>query len=68
MEKNYKTELKNYKTELKKYLIALPYAKGCKGFNHPTILISASNEDNARSIAMYMRPKSYIGDIKEVHY
>ena len=35
----------------KKYLIALPSFPGTKGFNCPTILVSAKNEIEARNIA-----------------
>lgn len=53
---------------MKKFLIALPSFRGSKGFCCPTILVSAINKDEAISLAMYLRPHSYIGDIKEVDY
>ena len=51
-----------------KYLIALPCSIGEKGFNHPTILVSAKNESDAISIARYLRPNANIGDVKRVNY
>lgn len=51
-----------------KYLIALPIFQGDKGFNHPTILVSAKNEKDARALVRHLRPFSNIGDIKQVNY
>jgi hypothetical protein len=53
---------------MNKYLIALPIFKGAKGFNHPTILVSAKNEQDAAALARHLRPHDNIGDIKEVNY
>ena len=53
---------------MKKYLVALPSFRGDKGFCCQTILVSAKDEDDARSLAMHLRPNRYIGDIKEVNY
>lgn len=53
---------------MKKYLIALPTFRGTKGFCCPTILVSANNEDDARDLAIHLRPNKNIGDIKQVHY
>lgn len=54
--------------EKKKYLIALSGMKGSKGFNHPTILVSATDENDAIDFVKHLKPKSIIGDIKEVDY
>lgn len=51
-----------------KYLIALPAFRGAKGFNHQTILVSGTDEDDARDIAKHLKPNSNIGDIKKVDY
>lgn len=51
-----------------KYLIALPCFPKSKGFNHPTILVSAKNESEAIAIARHLRPGDHIGDIKPVSY
>ena len=53
---------------MKKYLVALPSFRGSKGFCCQTVLVSAKDENEARSTAMYLRPNHYIGDIKEVDY
>ena len=53
---------------MKKYLIALPAFYGQKGFNCPTILVSAKDERDAVSIAIHLRPGANIGDIKTVDY
>ena len=61
----------NYKrifTEKNKYLVAKPTRSGTKGFNCPTILVSAKNEDDAKKIVRHLKPKSNIGDIKKVNY
>lgn len=58
--------MKNKSTN--KYLVALPCFQGQKGFNHPTILVSAKNERDALSLVRHLRPTSYIGDIKIVSY
>jgi len=50
---------------MKKYLIAL--RKGC-GWNCPTILVSAVDENDAISLALHLKPNSQIGQIKEVNY
>ena len=53
---------------MKKYLIALPSFRGQKGFNCPTILVSAKDENDAAALARYLRPGANIGDIKQVNY
>ena len=52
----------------KKYLIALPAFPKAKGFCHQTILVSAVDERDALSLAIHLKPKHNIGDIKEVFY
>jgi len=52
----------------KKYLVALPSFPNSKGFNHRTILVSATDKKDAASLARYLRPGENIGDIKEVNY
>jgi len=54
--------------EKKKFLIALPSFRGDKGFCHPTILVSAIDEDDAKALARHLRPRSIIGEVKEVSY
>ena len=59
---------RNHKPKFK-HLVALPCFKGSKGFNHQTILVSASNTRD--TIAAVRRIKGYgvnIGDIKKVNY
>lgn len=53
---------------MKKYLIALPAFRHSKGFNHPTILVRAKNETEARTIALHVSVSIFLGDIKEVFY
>jgi hypothetical protein len=53
---------------MKKYLVALPCFHGAKGFNHPTILVSAKNVIDAIALVRHLRPNDNIGDIKEVSY
>lgn len=55
-------------TRKDKYLIALPRFRGAKGFNHPTVLVSAKDERDAAALARHMRPNDNIGDIKRVNY
>jgi hypothetical protein len=55
-------------TPKKKYLVALPCFPKSKGFCHRTILVSAIDEIDAVSVAMRLKPKEHIGDIKEVNY
>lgn len=50
------------------YLIALPVFKGARGFNHPTILVSAKSREDAITQALNHHPKANIGDIKIVNY
>ncbi len=54
--------------QARKYLIALPIFRGDKGFNHPTILVSAKDERDAAALARHLRPHANIGDIKQVNY
>lgn len=51
-----------------KYLIAFPAFPKSKGFCHQTILVSAKDENEALRIAIHLKPKSNIGDIKKVYY
>ena len=46
------------------YLFALPVFSGSKGFNHPTILVSAKDERDARALVRYLKPHENIGDMK----
>lgn len=55
-------------TLMKKYLVALPCFSGEKGFNHRTILVSAKDLSDCRSLVRHLRPNDNIGDIKEVDY
>lgn len=52
----------------KKYLVALPSFRGSKGFCHRTVLVSATDKNDAESIARSLKPHDNIGDIKEVNY
>jgi hypothetical protein len=55
--------------EKKKYLAALPSFPKAKGFCHPTILVSAKDEDDARSLIRHIKGKNVIiGDLKQVNY
>jgi hypothetical protein len=59
----------NTKTDKKqKYLVALPTFRGSKGFNHPTILVSATSIEDAKDLVKHLRPGHFIGDIKIVNY
>lgn len=49
------------------YLVALPIFRGSKGFNHPTILVSAKDERDARALVRHLKPHDNIGDIKVVN-
>lgn len=51
-----------------KYLIALPIFKGSVGFNHKTILVSATSKEEAIKIVMHLKPSKNIGNIKVVDY
>jgi len=63
-----KTLTPNKKSEsTSNYLIALPCFRGAKGFCHPTILISATSENDAISTAKRLTGR-HIGDIKKVDY
>lgn len=52
----------------KKYLVALPASPREKGFCHQTILVAALDQNDAISIVKKLRPKSNIGEIKQVNY
>ncbi len=52
----------------KKYLVALPCFRNAKGFNHRTVLVSATDEDDAKRIVRSLKPHDNIGDLKEVSY
>jgi len=49
---------------MKQYWIALPCFRGARGFNHPTILVSAKDERDAIDLVRHLRPNSNIGDIR----
>ena len=51
-----------------KYLIALPNLRGQKGFNCPTILVSAKGTSDAIAQVGHLRPHAHIGDVKQVNY
>jgi len=51
-----------------KYLVALPVFPNSKGFNHQTILVSATNEADAIDLVRHLKPKNNIGEIKKVDY
>ena len=52
-----------------KYLIALPSFPNAKGFCHPTILVSAVNENDAiKKVFRIKGDRVNIGDIKVVDY
>lgn len=53
---------------MQKYLVALPCFRGAKGFNHPTILVSAKNQSEAVKIVRHLKPHDNIGEIKQVNY
>ena len=55
-------------TQKSHFLIALPIFRGSKGFCHPTILVFATNEREAISIAKHIKPFDNIGDVKKVDY
>ena len=46
------------------YLFALPIFRSSKGFNHPTILVSAKDERDARALVRHLKPNDHIGDMK----
>ena len=50
----------------KKYLVALPHFRGAKGFNHRTVLVSATDKEDALDFARHLKPNDNIGEIKEV--
>ena len=52
----------------KKYLVALPGWPKTRGFNHPTILVSATDVNDAIEQVYRIKGKVNIGDIKEVNY
>ena len=51
-----------------KFLVALPCFPRSRGFNHRTILVSATDENDVFSIVRHLRPNDNIGDIKKVSY
>lgn len=51
--------------EKRSYLVALPAFPGAKGFCHPTILVKARDEREAREIVRHLRPTQHIGEIKK---
>lgn len=53
---------------MKKYLVAMPSIRGTKGFNCPTVLVSAKDERDAAAQVRHLHPKAIIGDIKQVDY
>lgn len=53
----------------KKFLIALPlFAGDNKTWNHPTILVSAKDKNDAINLAMHLKPNSNIGRVEQVNY
>lgn len=56
---------KMFAKEKKKYLVALPVFRGAKGFNHRTVLVSATDRYDAIALVRHLRPNDNIGDIKE---
>ena len=49
---------------MNKYLVALLCFPGSKGFNHRTILVSATDKNDAISLVRHLRPNDNIGSIK----
>jgi len=52
----------------KKYLIALPSFPKAKGFNHPTVLVYATDEKDAIDLVYHLKGRVNIGEMKEVNY
>jgi len=53
----------------RKWLIALPiFSAKEKGFDHPTILVSADTRKQAIEKARKLKPELNIGEVKEVEY
>ena len=50
------------------YLVALPCFPDATGFNHQTVLVRATDKEDARRAARHLRPQDHIGDIKQVNY
>ncbi len=55
------------KTKKKQYLAALTSWRGSKGFSCPTILVSATDKDDAIDLIIFLTGR-YPGEIKEVSY
>lgn len=52
-----------------KFLIALPCFPKAKGFNHQTVLVTATDENDAIDLAYHLKGNTInIGDIKQVNY
>lgn len=52
-----------------KYLVALPSWSGGRGFNHQTVLVSATDEMDAIDFVRHLKGDNVIiGDIKKVDY
>lgn len=53
----------------RKYLVALPAFPNDKGFNHQTVLVSATDENDAIDRVIHLKGNRVnIGDIKIVNY
>ena len=61
-------DVEKYYASLKTYLVALTGWPGLKGFNCRTILVKATDEDDARMTAMRLSGETATGDVKEVFY
>jgi hypothetical protein len=64
----YKTYFKMETIKKNRYLIALPSSKNSKGFCHPTILVLATDENDAIDMVKNLKPHCNIGDIRKVDY
>ena len=51
-----------------RFLVGLSSLPGRKGFNCPTVLISAENKDQAAFIAQHNNPHKNISGVKKVNY
>tara|TARA_R110000782_G_scaffold241700_1_gene328164 strand:- start:26 stop:196 length:171 start_codon:yes stop_codon:yes gene_type:complete len=51
---------------MNKYLIALPCFRGSKGFNHKTVLVSATDRVDAIKQVRHLKGDVNIGDMKKV--
>ena len=52
-----------------KYLVALPSFPNAKGFNHQTVLVSGTDENDAIDSVLHLKGNRVnIGEIKKVNY